>query len=83
MALRNKVKSEKHLEIYGGLSKGIGMKTYSHGPMDFVKRTKMRFRVGDLNLPQRRKMYTSSREEEEVDVLFAAFYVLRKHATIG
>ena len=67
LALRNKVESEKHLEIYGRLREGIGMKTYLHGPMDFAKTLKLRFRVGDLDLPERRKRYTSSREEEEVD----------------
>ena len=45
----------------------IGMKTYLHGPMDYAKKLKLRFRVGNLDLPERRKMYTSSREEEEVD----------------
>ena len=27
----------------GGLSEGMGMKTYSHGPMDFVKKRTLRF----------------------------------------
>ena len=67
LALRNKVESEKHLEIYGRLREGIGMKTYLHGPMDFAKTLKLRFRVGDLDLPERRKRCTSSREEEEID----------------
>ena len=40
------------------------MKMYLHGPMDFAKTPKPRFRVGDLYLPERRKRYTSSREEE-------------------
>ena len=53
------------MEIYGGLREGIGMKTYLHGPMDFAKTLKLRFRVGDLDLPERRKRCTSSREEEE------------------
>ena len=35
--------------------------------MDFAKTQKLRFRVGDLDLPERRKRYTSSREEEEID----------------
>ena len=36
--------------------------------MDFTKTMKLRLRVGDPDLPQRRKRYTSSREEEdEVD----------------
>ena len=38
-----------------------------HGPMDYAKMLKRRFRVGDLDLPERRKIYTSSREEENVD----------------
>ena len=36
-ALRNMVKEEKHLKIYGELRKDIGMKTYMHGPMDCEK----------------------------------------------
>ena len=42
------------------------MKTYLHGPMDYAKSLKLRFRVGDLDLPEKRKRYTSSREEEDV-----------------
>ena len=42
------------------------MKTYLHGPMDYAKKLKLRFRVGDLDLPERRKRYISSREEEDV-----------------
>ena len=53
LALGNKVESEKHLEIYGGLTEGIGMKTYLHDPMDFPKTLKLRFLVGDLDLPER------------------------------
>ena len=41
------------------------MKTYLHGRMDYAKTLKLRFRVGDLDLPERRKRYTSSREEED------------------
>ena len=67
LALRKKGKSEKHLEIYGGVSLGIGTKTYLHGPMDFAKTLKPRFRVGGLDLPERSKRCTSSQEEEEVD----------------
>ena len=32
-----------------------------------AKTLKLRFRVGDLDLPERRNRYTSSREEEEID----------------
>ena len=51
LARRNKVKEEEHLEIYGGLREDIGMKTYLHGPTDYAKELKLRFRVGDLDLP--------------------------------
>ena len=36
-----------------------------HGPVDYVKTLKLRFRVGDLDLPERRKRHASSPEEEE------------------
>lgn len=36
-ALRRKVDEEEHLEIYGGLKKGFGIKTYLRGPMDAAK----------------------------------------------
>ena len=42
------------------------MKSYLHGPTDYAKRLKLRFRVGGLDLPERRKRYSSSREEEDV-----------------
>ena len=68
LALRNRVKWENHFELYGGLREDIGMKTYSHGRKDYAKMLKLRFRVRDLDLPERRKIplvqYTSSREED-------------------
>ena len=42
------------------------MKAYLHGPMDYAKTLKLRFRVGDLDLPERKKRYTGSQEEEEI-----------------
>ena len=42
------------------------MKEYLHGPMNYAKKLKLRFRVGGLDLPERRKRCTSSREEEDV-----------------
>ena len=66
MELRNKVKEEKHLEMYGGLREVIGMKTYLHGPMDYAKKLKLRFRVGNLDLPEVRKRYTGRGENEDV-----------------
>ena len=42
------------------------MKTYLRGPIDHAKKLKLRFRVGDLDLPERKKRCTSSREEEDV-----------------
>ena len=35
--------------------------------MEYAKTLKLRFRVGDLDLPDRSKRYTSSREEEDED----------------
>ena len=49
--------------MYGGFREDIGMKTYLHGPMNYAKKLKLRFRVGDLDLPGRRKRYASSREK--------------------
>ena len=66
LTLRTKVEEEKHLEIYRGLREDIGMKTCLHGPMDYAKKLKLRFRVEDLDLPERRKRYTRSRVEEDV-----------------
>ena len=71
LVLRNKAKEEKHLKIYGGLREDLEIKTYLHGPMDYAKRLKLRFRGGDLDLPERRKRYTSSREEQEVATICA------------
>ncbi|CAM9883478.1 unnamed protein product, partial [Sphacelaria rigidula] len=64
--LRRKVEEEEHLKIHGGLGEGTRIKTYLHGPaIDAAKNIKLRFRVGDLDLPERRNKYASSREEEE------------------
>ena len=41
---------------YGGLSEGKAMKTYLYGPTDFAKTLTLQFRVGDLDLPERRNM---------------------------
>ena len=66
-ALRCKVDKEEFLKIYGGLKEGIGMKAYLHGPLEAAKNLKLRFRGGDLDLPERRQRRTTKREEEEVD----------------
>ena len=50
---------EKHLIIYT---------MYLHGPMDYAKKRKLRFRVGDLDLRKIYfEVYTSKREEEDMD----------------
>ena len=59
------MKEEQHLEIYGGLREDIAMKNCLHGPMDYAKKLKLRFRVGDLAQPEGRKRCTSNREEED------------------
>ena len=42
-----------------GLREHTGMKTKTclHGPMDYAKKMKLRFRVGDLDLPEGRNRY--------------------------
>ena len=60
-------RKREHLKIYGGLKEGIEMKTYLHDPLHEAKILKLRFRVGDLDLPERRKRYTSTRVGEEED----------------
>ena len=67
LALRNTVESGKDVDIHGGLGEGIGMTMCLHGPVGLATTLKLRFRVCDLDLLERRKRYTSSREEEEVD----------------
>ena len=41
------------------------MRTHLHGPMDYAKTLNLRFRVGDLDLPERRKWHDTSRVEVE------------------
>ena len=57
-SLRRKVEEEEYLKIYGGLREGIGMKTYLHGPLDYAKNLKLRFRIGDLVEWRRKKKHT-------------------------
>ena len=38
-----------------------------HGAMDNTKTLKLRYRVGDLDLPERTKVNLSSQEEEKED----------------
>ena len=42
---RRKVDEEEHLELYGGLREGIGMKVYLHDRMDAANHLELRFRV--------------------------------------
>ena len=65
-ALRNKVKGEEHSRDLRGVKRRNRNETHLHGPMDCSKTMKLRFRVGDLDLPERRKRCASSREEEEI-----------------
>ena len=36
-----------------------------HGPRDYAKTLKPQFRAGDVDLAERRKQHTNSRDEEE------------------
>lgn len=50
------------------LKEEIGTERYSHGPTDFPKKMELLFRVRGLDLLERRRRYTNSRVEKEVDV---------------
>ena len=50
-----------------GTERGDRDEDISAWPNGRGENLKLRFRVGDLDLPERRKRYTSSREEEDVD----------------
>ena len=65
-AQRNKVKMKKHLEIYGGLGEYDRWVKCPHSRMNYAKRLKLRPRVEDLGLPERKTIYISSREAEDV-----------------
>ena len=54
------MKDEEHVKIHGGLREEIGMKTYLHGPMDYAKTLKLRFRVGIWTC-QKEEVYQYSR----------------------
>ena len=59
LALGYKLKSEKHVKMYGGTSEGIGMKTHLHGPMDFAKTLEHAISCRGPG-PARKKRYTRS-----------------------
>ena len=61
------------------LREEIGRKTYLHGPMDYAKTLKLRFRFGYLDLPERRKRYASSKEKEIAQVCPCGKTVERTH----
>ena len=55
------------MDVHGGLRENIGMATYLHGSITYAKKLKLRFHVGDSNLPERRKLHTRSRKQENVN----------------
>ena len=57
LALRNKGKTMSKEDT-------IGTKTYSHGPIDYAKILKLRFPVGDLNLPETRDIVVGWRRKK-------------------
>ena len=69
---KGKAKAKKYVERgeaptdIRGVEGRYWNETYLHGPMDYAKKLKLKFRVGDLDLPERRKRYAGSRGEEDV-----------------
>ena len=64
LALRNKAKEKEYLRDLRGFREEIRMKTYLHGAMDYVKTMKLRIRVGDLDLPERRGIPVVGRRKD-------------------
>ena len=65
LALRNKVKEEEHLKVYGGLREEIGMKTCLHGPMDYAKMLQIAISSrGPGHARKKKNTWYTSREEE-------------------
>ena len=56
LALRNNVKEDEQLRDIQALSEDIGMKPNLHGPMDYPSTMKLRFCLGDLDLPEKSKL---------------------------
>lgn len=54
-APRLNVDEDEHSKIKGVLREGMRMEKYLHGPKDFAEKVKRRFRVEDLDLPERKK----------------------------
>ena len=48
------MKEEEHRDLRGVKRKNRKKRSF-HGPMDYARTLKLRFRVGDLDLPERRK----------------------------
>ena len=46
------MKEEKHLRDIRGVEGMYLKETYLHGPMEYAKKQKLRFGVGDLDLPE-------------------------------
>lgn len=68
-APRRKVDGGEYLKKDGGLKGGLEMKNTSrwlNRPRE-KRKMRLRFQVGNLDLPERRNRYTSSRVEQEVD----------------
>ena len=62
------MKEEKQLEIYRGFREDIGIKGYLHGPMDYAKKPKLRLRVGDLDLPEKRDIPVVGRRRKWLQI---------------
>ena len=60
------MKEEGHLAIYGRFREETGKKTYSHSPMDYAKSLKLQFRVGGLDLPEKRGIQVVGRRRKKI-----------------
>ena len=49
------MKEEEHSRDLRGVKRRNRDETYLYGPMDYAKKLKLRFRVGNLDLSERKK----------------------------
>lgn len=52
---KKEVDDKEHPKIHGGVEEGIGIETHLNGPMDYARKLKLRLRVGDPDLPGRKR----------------------------
>lgn len=66
-SVETEVDKETHLKIWEGLKEGIEGANIHAGTNVLCGKVKVRFRMGDLDFPERMRRYTGDRVVEEVN----------------